>query len=286
MGVYIDYLKGALDESWNSHPQDYERAYPTIDDKKQYYYKFLKVLCEGKFDSVTRRNDYKQQLSQNFYNILKEAYREKSQGEAGLLNDGFNGKNINTVIEELSSCFLEIEKKKNERNFSAEAGWIDSNLNSFSKEEKIYLLNSVLFNKNFQGNNNLDKDFLKLILTENAYRLYVISCERSGYPIDSLLTDLIGNDAIKEASINKRIIQELFNGIYDVNDYIRKLNDEDIKKMVELYVISRRNQNTKYIINTADTLVNTKNDNRLEIFDQFKDKSILEKIKNNSGISY
>lgn len=286
MGVYIDYLKGALDESWNSHPQEYGRIYPTIEEKKKYYYDFLKALCEGKFDSVTRRNDYKQQLSQNFYNILKEAYREKTQGEAGLLNDGFNGKSINTVIEELSSCFLKIEKKKNERNFSAEAGWIDSNLNSFSKEEKIHLLNSVLFNRNFQRNNNLDKDFLKLILTENAYRLYVISCERSGYPIDSLLTDLTGNDAIKEASINKEIIQELFNDIYDVSNYIEKLNDEDIKKMVELYVISRRNQDSKYIINTADTLLNTKNDNRLEIFDQFKDKSILEKIKNNSGISY
>lgn len=289
MGTYIDYLKGALDESWNSHPQEYERAYPTIDDKKQYYYKFLKALCEGKFDSVTRRNNYKQGLSQNFYNLLKGAYYEKSKGEAGLLNSDFNGKNINTVIDELSTYFLEIEKNKNKRSFSSEANWVDNNLKLLSKQEKIYLLNSVLFDGDFYNNNNLynvDKDFLKLILVENAYRLYVTSCERSGYPIDSLLTDLTGKDAIKEANTNKIIIQELFSNIDDVCDFMKNLSDEDLQIMINLYVTSRRNKDSKFMVDVANTLANRNNDNRAEIFNQFADKFILQKIKNNNTFSY
>lgn len=299
-------LKAALDASYLSKQKDYEIRGITKEDfyksalnqieflVKDGGYKPLEQIEEA-LSFITR--GYRASISKNVFtdaNYIKDIYDYVTRGEAKYLNQVVSYKEMRSRIIEK---FNKIDEDAKKRKFSKEADYIDSFLLSVKSKHRVELLKRIMNNdrsfnihfssKKFNELYNSDSDKIKLLLLDNAYRIYVVTHERTGNNVWETLSDKEGPEVVQEFKRNSEILDSYMSEVHNVAEYVSKLNHDDLEMLINIYVLSLNSRKSNDLIRYADT-INSGYDDRLEVFKQLESLETIDEIKRllNQGYQY
>lgn len=294
----LEELKYALDVTWHKHPEFAD----ILDTKVEYYKIALKRIEEyiinntdKSLDVISSKDDNGNRLRDKIKqhamdpNYLNKLYRISMINKAEYLNYvPSNEEMVNEILEKMN--YLENQSKK--RSFFEESKMIDEIINKVnSKYRKEFFHNAFYNNTNFNIHykksdlefiSSLDKDSIKLLLTDNAYRIYTIINSRTSPENIDMLSD---NGNIEEYRYYSSNLNNVMENINDISMFVSEMDDNMLSFLTNIYCMSLkvRNKNS-YILESAGKI----NDPKIkhQIFEQLEDKDTLTKIKENkSGYS-
>ena len=194
-----------------------------------------------------------------------------------------NEEMVNEILEKMN--YLENQSKK--RSFFEESKMIDETINKVnSKYRKEFFHNAFYNNTNFNIHykksdlefiSSLDKDSIKLLLTDNAYRIYTVINSRTLPENIDMLSD---NGNIEEYRYYSSNLNNVMENINDISMFVSEMDDNILSFLTNIYCMSLKVRNkNNYILESADKI----NDPRIkhQIFEQLEDKDTLTKIKEN-----
>lgn len=288
----LEELKYALDVTWDKHPEFAD----SLGDKNNYYVFALNRIMEFMSNKTSSLNIVSS-VDNNGKNLRKilesqakdpnyltKLYRNAKQGEAEYINYvPSNEEMVNEILEKMN--YLENQSKK--RSFFEESKMIDETINKVnSKYRKEFFHNAFYNNTNFNIHykksdlefiSSLDKDSIKLLLTDNAYRIYTIINSRTSPENIDMLSD---NGNIEEYRYYSSNLNNVMENINDISMFVSEMDDNMLSFLTNIYCMSLkvRNKNS-YILESAGKI----NDPRIkhQIFEQLEDKDTLTKIKEN-----
>lgn len=289
----LEELKYALDVTWHKHPEFAD----ILDTKVEYYKIALKRIEEyiinntdKSLDVISSKDDNGNRLRDKIKqhamdpNYLNKLYRISMINKAEYLNYvPSNEEMVNEILEKMN--YLENQSKK--RSFFEESKMIDETINKVnSKYRKEFFHNAFYNNTNFNIHykksdlefiSSLDKDSIKLLLTDNAYRIYTIINSRTSPENIDMLSD---NGNIEEYRYYSSNLNNVMENINDISMFVSEMDDNMLSFLTNIYCMSLkvRNKNS-YILESAGKI----NDPRIkhQIFEQLEDKDTLTKIKEN-----
>lgn len=295
----LEELKYALDATWRKHPE-----FADVLNDKTDFYKFaldkIETILKSKNNSIdnlkfiSEVDEYNNKLRYKIYentfnpNYLNELYQLSMKGKATYINY------VPTYDDMKDSILMElkeIEKNENKRSFYKESKEIDDVLNKISPKYRKKFLNNAIYNnaefnihykkEDLNKIASINKDNIKLILTDNAYRIYVTINTRT-YPENINMLSWNGN--FKEYQFYSNLLNDIMSNIDDVSLFVSNMDSKMLDFLSDVYLMSLNvRQNTNYI-----HFANTINDplyNNNEIFEQLESRNTLNKINENSGYS-
>ena len=289
----LEELKYALDVTWHKHPEFAD----ILDTKVEYYKIALKRIEEyiinntdKSLDVISSKDDNGNRLRDKIKqhamdpNYLNKLYRISMINKAEYLNYvPSNEEMVNEILEKMN--YLENQSKK--RSFFEESKMIDETINKVnSKYRKEFFHNAFYNNTNFNIHykksdlefiSSLDKDSIKLLLTDNAYRIYTVINSRTLPENIDMLSD---NGNIEEYRYYSSNLNNVMENINDISMFVSKMDDNILSFLTNIYCMSLKVRNkNNYILESADKI----NDPRIkhQIFEQLEDKDTLTKIKEN-----
>lgn len=298
-------LKTALDASYLSKQKDYELLGFTKEDFYKSALNRIELLVKDEYKAPEQIEDalsfitrgYRATISKNVFtntNYIKDIYDYATRGEAKYIDQVVSYKEMsNKIIEK----FKRIDEEAKKRHFSREADYIDSFLLSVKPKQRVELLKRVMngdrsFNihfasKRFKELYESDLDRLKLLLLDNAYRISVITNERSGENVCRMLSDKEGPEIVQEFRTNRDILNGYMDEVHNVAEYISKLNQNDLETLINVYVLSLNSRKSNNLIRYADTIHSGSGD-RIEVFKQLESLETVDEIKrlSNQGYQY
>lgn len=289
----LEELKYALDVTWHKHPEFAD----ILDTKVEYYKIALKRIEEyiinntdkslyvisSKDDNGNRLRDKIKQHAMD-PNYLNKLYRISMINKAEYLNYvPSNEEMVNEILEKMN--YLENQSKK--RSFFEESKMIDETINKVnSKYRKEFFHNAFYNNTNFNIHykksdlefiSSLDKDSIKLLLTDNAYRIYTIINSRTSPENIDMLSD---NGNIEEYRYYSSNLNNVMENINDISMFVSEMDDNMLSFLTNIYCMSLKVRNKNgYILESAGKINNPKI--KHQIFEQLEDKDTLTKIKEN-----
>lgn len=289
----LEELKYALDVTWHKHPEFAD----ILGTKVEYYKIALKRIEEyiinntdKSLDVISSKDDNGNRLRDKIKqhamdpNYLNKLYRISMINKAEYLNYvPSNEEMVNEILEKMN--YLENQSKK--RSFFEESKMIDETINKVnSKYRKEFFHNAFYNNTNFNIHykksdlefiSSLDKDSIKLLLTDNAYRIYTIINSRTLPENIDMLSD---NGNIEEYRYYSSNLNNVMENINDISMFVSEMDDNMLSFLTNIYCMSLkvRNKNS-YILESAGKI----NDPKIkhQIFEQLEDKDTLTKIKEN-----
>lgn len=299
-------LKAALDASYLSKQKDYEvRGITKEDFYKNALNRIELLLKDGGYKAPEQIEDdlsfitrgYRASISENVFsnaNYIKDIYDYATLGEAKYINQVVSYKEMrNRIIEKFNKMNEDAKKRK----FSKEADYIDSFLSDVKTKYRVELLKRVMNNdksfnihfpsKKFNELYESDLDRLKLLLLDNAYRVYVVTHERSGDNVWRMLSDKEGPEIVQEFQRNSKILDSYMSEVHNVAEYVSRLNHHDLEMLINIYVLSLNSRRNNDLIRYADT-INSSYGDRFEVFKQLESLETIDEIKkiNNQGYNY
>lgn len=299
-------LKAALEASWKSNEKTYQEKYGWSKEEfcKNALHEIDKLcFINNKSISEVEENlnfisgKYRRSISEKVFKdayYITNIYEYVRRGEARLLGGSVSpDEKHNRIIEE----FKEMEKKTKKRSFSQEANYLDSFLLDVKTKYRVELLNRIMNNdksfnihfpsKKFNELYESDLDKLKLLLLDNAYRIYVVTQERSGESVWKMLSDKEGPSVVQEYHTNCDILSSYMSEVHNVADYVSKLNQTDLEMLINIYVLSLNSRVNANFIRYANT-INSSHGDRFEVFKQLESLETIDEIKklNNQGYNY
>lgn len=299
-------LKAALDASYLSKQKDYEiRGITKEDFYKSALNRIEFLVKDGGYKPLEQIEDalsfitrgYRASISKNVFsddNYIKDMYDYATRGEAKYINQVVSYKEMcSRIIEKFNKMDEEAKKRK----FSKEANYIDSFLLSVKPKQRVELLKRVMNNdrsfnihfasKKFNELYESDLDRLKLLLLDNAYRIYVVTHERSGDNVLRMLSDKEGPEIVQEFRRNNEILNSYMSEVHNVAEYVSRLNHHDLEMLINIYVLSLNSRKSNDLIRYADTIHSSHGD-RLEVFKQLESLETVDEIKRllNQGYQY
>ena len=289
----LEELKYALDVTWHKHPEFAD----ILDTKVEYYKIALKRIEEyiinntdKSLDVISSKDDNGNRLRDKIKqhamdpNYLNKLYRISMINKAEYLNYvPSNEEMVNEILEKMN--YLENQSKK--RSFFEESKMIDETINKVnSKYRKEFFHNAFYNNTNFNIHykksdlefiSSLDKDSIKLLLTDNAYRIYTVINSRNLPENIDMLSD---NGNIEEYRYYSSNLNNIMENINDISMFVSEMDDNILSFLTNIYCMSLKVRNkNNYILESADKI----NDPRIkhQIFEQLEDKDTLTKIKEN-----
>lgn len=289
----LEELKYALDVTWHKHPEFAD----ILSTKVEYYKIALKRIEEyiinntdKSLDVISSKDDNGNRLRDKIKqhamdpNYLNKLYRISMINKAEYLNYApSNEEMVNEILEKMN--YLENQSKK--RSFFEESKMIDETINKVnSKYRKEFFHNAFYNNTNFNIHykksdlefiSSLDKDSIKLLLTDNAYRIYTVINSRTLPENIDMLSD---NGNIEEYRYYSSNLNNVMENINDISMFVSEMDDNILSFLTNIYCMSLKVRNkNNYILESADKI----NDPRIkhQIFEQLEDKDTLTKIKEN-----
>lgn len=289
----LEELKYALDVTWHKHPEFAD----ILGAKVEYYKIALKRIEEyiinntdKSLDVISSKDDNGNRLRDKIKqhamdpNYLNKLYRISMINKAEYLNYApSNEEMVNEILEKMN--YLENQSKK--RSFFEESKMIDETINKVnSKYRKEFFHNAFYNNTNFNIHykksdlefiSSLDKDSIKLLLTDNAYRIYTVINSRTLPENIDMLSD---NGNIEEYRYYSSNLNNVMENINDISMFVSEMDDNILSFLTNIYCMSLKVRNkNNYILESADKI----NDPRIkhQIFEQLEDKDTLTKIKEN-----
>lgn len=289
----LEELKYALDVTWHKHPEFAD----ILSTKVEYYKIALKRIEEyiinntdKSLDVISSKDDNGNRLRDKIKqhamdpNYLNKLYRISMINKAEYLNYApSNEEMVNEILEKMN--YLENQTKK--RSFFEESKMIDETINKVnSKYRKEFFHNAFYNNTNFNIHykksdlefiSSLDKDSIKLLLTDNAYRIYTVINSRTLPENIDMLSD---NGNIEEYRYYSSNLNNVMENINDISMFVSEMDDNILSFLTNIYCMSLKVRNkNNYILESADKI----NDPRIkhQIFEQLEDKDTLIKIKEN-----
>ena len=285
----LEELKYALDVTWHKHPE-----FADILGTKVEYYKIalkrveeyiinntdksLKIIS-SKDDSGNRLRDRIKQQAMD-PNYLNKLYRISMMDKAEYLNYvPSNEEMINEILEKMN-C---LEKQSKKISFFKESKMIDEMINGVKPEYRKKFLCDVIHD-NMSLNHykkkdisSFDKDSVKLLLTDNAYRIYTVINSRTSPENIDMLSDNGNLDEYRYYSSNLNNVMENIN---DISTFVSEMDDNMLSFLANIYCMSLkvRNKNS-YILESAGKINNPRI--KHQIFEQLENKDTLTKIKEN-----
>lgn len=289
----LEELKYALDVTWHKHPEFAD----ILSTKVEYYKIALKRIEEyiinntdKSLDVISSKDDNGNRLRDKIKqhamdpNYLNKLYRISMINKAEYLNYApSNEEMVNEILEKMN--YLENQSKK--RSFFEESKMIDETINKVnSKYREEFFHNAFYNNTNFNIHykksdlefiSSLDKDSIKLLLTDNAYRIYTVINSRTLPENIDMLSD---NGNIEEYRYYSSNLNNVMENINDISMFVSEMDDNILSFLTNIYCMSLKVRNkNNYILESADKI----NDPRIkhQIFEQLEDKDTLIKIKEN-----
>lgn len=289
----LEELKYALDVTWHKHPEFAD----ILSTKVEYYKIALKRIEEyiinntdKSLDVISSKDDNGNRLRDKIKqhamdpNYLNKLYRISMINKAEYLNYApSNEEMVNEILEKMN--YLENQTKK--RSFFEESKMIDETINKVnSKYRKEFFHNAFYNNTNFNIHykksdlefiSSLDKDSIKLLLTDNAYRIYTVINSRTLPENIDMLSD---NGNIEEYRYYSSNLNNVMENINDISMFVSEMDDNILSFLTNIYCMSLKVRNkNNYILESADKI----NDPIIkhQIFEQLEDKDTLTKIKEN-----
>lgn len=293
----LEELKYALDVTWDKHPEFAD----SLGYKNNYYVFALNRIIEFMSNKTSSLNIVSS-VDNNGKNLRKilesqakdpnyltKLYRNAKQGEAEYINYAPSTEEmVNKILEKIN--YLENQSKK--RSFFKESKTIDETINKVNaKYRKEFFHNAFYDNKSFNIHykksdlefiSSLDKDSVKLLLTDNAYRIYSIINSRT---LPENIDMLCDNGNMEEYRYYSSNLINVMDNINDISKFVSEMDENMFSFLANIYCISLKARTKKnYILYNADKI----NDPRIkhQIFEQLENKETLDKIKeNNQGYS-
>lgn len=258
-------LKEAIDMTFDKYG---------IEKNDKSYYEILSHLSNGEFSYITSdKNEEgisaRMYVISNFQNEFVMLYDEARIGKEGLLNETPSLETIKSLVAKHFDY-----QNRTKKSFTSNSNVIDEYLYRFPEEHRKAILNDLV-NKDVKN---------KLTVIENAYRLYIISQARSGNAVLDLYSD-------ERIDINKRVdlmkvrinyLNYIFMYVEanELGDFVNKLSDDEIRGLVDYYVVTRQTSNNINFIKVADTLTHGDMAKSVAIFNEFNNPELVKKVVN------
>lgn len=283
----LEELKYALDVTWYKHPEYGD----VLSDKSEFYKYALDSLNiknnELRFISMTDSNgkELRNKIKENSMNpnYLNKLYKISMRHNAQCLDYVPSCEEMISKILDKMNC---LESKARKRSFFNESNMVDEIIDKINpKYRKVFLYNAIHDNMNFNIHYNkkylefissLDKDSVKLLLTDNAYRIYTIINSRTLPENINMLSD---NGNIEEFEYNSKVLNNIMFNISDISNFIFEMDDDTLNFLINIYCMSLDIREKTNYIKFANTINNPAIPH--EIFEQLKNKYVLQKIEEN-----